>query len=120
MVQIEHENLAVADLSSLCRRCDRLDDLVHLGGWASDLDFDFWQEAHGVFGAAIDFGMALLATVAFHLGDSQPLHADFGESVADLIEFEWLDDRHHDFHWTCPPPPTHCPACRNQAPCQVP
>ena len=71
---------------------------VHLIGRAGDFDFDFWQEAHGVFGAAIDFGVALLAPVALHLGDGQSLNADLGESVADLVELERLDDGHDDFH----------------------
>src|SRR6476619_6144632 len=50
-------------------------------------------------GAAIDFGVALLSPVTLHLGDGQPLNADLGEGVADLVEFERLDDGHDNFHW---------------------
>ena len=78
---------------------DRLDDLVDLIGRAGDFELDLRQEAHGIFGAAIDFGVALLAAVAFDLGDGQPLNADFGQRVADLVELERLDDGHDDFHW---------------------
>ena len=62
------------------------------------LDLHLRQEGHRVFGAAIDFGMALLTPVALDLGDGHPVHPDRGQSVADLVELEWLDDRHDDFH----------------------
>ena len=41
-----------------------------------DLDLQLRQEAHGIFGAAVDFRVALLAAVAFDLGDGQALHAE--------------------------------------------
>src|SRR5262249_9387423 len=59
---------------------------------------DLGQEAHGVFGAAVDLSVALLAPIAFDLRDGHPVHADRGQSVADLIELEWLDNGHDDFH----------------------
>ena len=37
-------------------------------GSTRDVDRNFRQEIHRVFGAAIDFGMALLAAIALHLG----------------------------------------------------
>ena len=37
---------------------------------------DLRQEVHGVFGAAIDFRVALLAAVALDLGDGHALHAE--------------------------------------------
>ena len=95
----EYENLAVANLSGLRSGADRLDDLVHLIGGAGDFELDLRQEAHRVFGAAIDFSVALLPAVAFYLGDGQPLHPDLGKRVADLVELEWLDDGHDNFHW---------------------
>src|SRR5690606_15472435 len=60
------------------------------------------QEADGVFGTAIDFGMALLAPVTLHLGHGQALDADRGERLAHLVQLEWLDDCHHDFHQVSP------------------
>src|SRR5579862_1164691 len=98
VIEAEDEDLAVANLSGLRRRRDGVDDPVHLIGRAGDFDFDFRQETHGVFGAAIDFGVALLTSVALHLGDGQSLNADLGERVADLVELERLDDGHDDFH----------------------
>ena len=73
--------------------------LIEFEAGAGDLELDLRQEAHGIFGAAIDFGVALLSPVTLHLGDGQPLNADLGEGVADLVELERLDDGHDDFHW---------------------
>ena len=64
----------------------------------SDFDLDLRQEVHGVFGAAVDFSVALLTPVALDLGDGQPVHPRRGQSVADLVELERLDDGHDDFH----------------------
>ena len=47
--------------------------------------------------------MAFLTSVAPYLGDGQPLNANFGESVADLVELERPDDGsdklHEDIHF---------------------
>src|SRR5579862_1995162 len=99
VIEAEHENLAVADLAGLCRRRDGVDDLVDLVRGAGDLELYLRQETHGVFGTAINFGVTLLASVAFDLGDGQALNADLGQCVPDLVEFEWLDDGHDDFHF---------------------
>src|SRR5580700_388282 len=98
VIEAEHENLAVADLSGLRRGRDGLDDLVHLIGSAGDFDLDFRQKAHGIFSAAINLGVALLAAVALHFGHREPLDANLGQRIADLIELEWLDDSHDYFH----------------------
>src|ERR1700758_2205052 len=78
VIESGDEDLAVADLAGLGGARDGLDHLVDLIGWAGDLELDLRQEADGVFGAAIDFGMALLAPVALHLGDGQSLNAALG------------------------------------------
>ena len=41
-----------------------------------DVEPHLRQEIHGVFGAAVDFGVALLAAVTLDLGDGHALHAD--------------------------------------------
>jgi hypothetical protein len=56
------------------------------------------QEVHGVFGAAIDLGVTLLAAVTFDFGHGHALQAKLGEGLAHLIELEWLDDCHHQLH----------------------
>src|SRR5262249_39991422 len=96
-VEAEDEDLSVPDLTGFGGVGDGLDGLVDLIGRHRHLDLDLRQEAHGVFGAAVDFGMALLPPVALDLGHGHAVHADRGESVADLVELERLDDGHDDF-----------------------
>src|SRR4029077_6758947 len=78
--------------------CDRLDGLGDLVGRDRDLDFDLGQETHGVFGAAIDFRVALLPAISLDLRDRQAVNADGGQRVADFFKLERLDDRHNNFH----------------------
>ena len=68
-----------------------------------DLDLHLGQEAHGVLGAAIDLGLALLAAEAFDLADRQALDAERGQRVAHLVQLERLEDRHDHFHCRHPP-----------------
>src|SRR5262249_53230696 len=97
-VETEDEDLAVADLAGLGGRGDGFDGLVELVGRDRDLDLDLGQEAHGVLGAAVDFGVALLTPVSLDLGDGHPVHPDRSQSVTDLIKLERLDNGHDDFH----------------------
>src|SRR5215207_8409802 len=92
------ENLAVADLPGLGGRGDRLDHPVDPVGRDRDLDLDLGQEADGVFGAAIDFGMAFLAAVALDIADGEAGGPDVGEGVAHLLELERLDDGDDGLH----------------------
>ncbi len=62
------ENLAVADLVGAGGGDDRLDRGVHHVVGEDDLDLHFGQEVHDIFGAAIEFRMALLAAEAFDFG----------------------------------------------------
>src|SRR6476661_5956125 len=98
VIEAEHENLAVADLSGFGGAGDRADDLVDLVGGHRDFHLELGKEAHRVFGATVDFRATLLTPVSFDLGDGQPLHADGGQRVADLVELERLDDGHDDLH----------------------
>ena len=63
-----------------------------------DLDLHLGQEVDDVFGAAIEFGMALLAAEALGLGDGDALQADLLEGLLHLVELERLDDRFDLFH----------------------
>src|SRR6059058_1750688 len=102
MVEVDDEDLAVADLAGLCSRGDGVDGLVDLIGGNSDLDLDLGQEAHGVFGAAIDFRVTLLTAIAFDFRHRETVNANGGQSVTDFFELEWLDDRHNNFHGSYP------------------
>src|SRR6478735_1786974 len=96
------EDFAVADLAGAGSRRNRLDRAVDEIACDRHFDFQLRQEAHGIFGAAVDFGVALLAAVAFDLGYRQTVHADGGEGVAHLVQFERLYDRHYYFHVSLP------------------
>src|SRR6185312_8820466 len=102
MVEVDDEDLAVADLAGLGSGCDGVDGLVDLIRGHADLDLDFGQEAHGIFGAAINFRVALLAAVAFDFRHRETVNANGGQGVTDFFEFEWLDDRHNNFHGSYP------------------
>ncbi len=140
-VEAEHEDLAVPDLAGFGGRGDRVDGSVDLVGCHRDLDLDLRKEAHRIFRAAVDLGVALLTPVTLDLRHGHPVHADRGKSITDLVELERLDDGHDDFHGFQPPLRPHacesrlwahwfCPAARrfapspgqaratNQAPCQ--
>src|SRR4051812_24053556 len=90
VVDIPDEDLAVADLPGLGSRGDGIDDLVGLIAGNSDFDLDLREEVHGVFGAAIDFSMALLTPITFDLSDGESVHPCRSQSVADLVELERL------------------------------
>src|SRR5438132_9443668 len=102
MVETDDEDLAVADLPGFRSRGDRVDGLVDLIRIDGDFDLDLGQEAHGVFGAAIDFRMAFLPAISLDFGHRQTVNANGGQGVTDFFELEWLDDRHNNFHGSYP------------------
>ena len=77
---------------------DRLDHLVGQVGGDHDLDLHLRQEAHVVFRAAVDFGLALSAGRTLHLGDREALHAERRQGLAHVVELEGLDNGHDEFH----------------------
>jgi hypothetical protein len=62
--EVDDEELAVTDLAGLGGRGDGIDGSVDLVRGDSDLDLDLGPETHGVFSAAIDFGVALLPAIS--------------------------------------------------------
>src|SRR5713101_8189235 len=103
VVDAEDEDLAVPDVPCLGSRRDGLDGLVDQLARHRHLDLDLGQESHCIFGAAIELRVTLLAPIPLHLGRRHSLHADRVESIADLLELEWLDDGYDDFHERNPP-----------------
>src|SRR5258708_10172433 len=110
MVEVDDEDLAVADLSGFGCRRDGFDGLVDLVGGDSDLDLDFGQEAHRIFGTAINFRVALLPAISLDFRHRESVNANGGQGVTDFFELELLDDRHNNFHSSYP----------RFAPCQTP
>jgi hypothetical protein len=65
---------------------------------AARFELDLGQEIHGVFAAAVDFGVPLLAAEALHFGDGHAGDADLVEGVFDFGELERFDDGFDLFH----------------------
>src|SRR5258707_4059288 len=102
MVEVDDEDLAVADLAGLGSGGDGVDGLVDLIRGDRDLDLDLGQETHGIFGAAIDFRVALPAAIPFDFRHRETMNANGGQGITDFFELEWLDDRHNNFHGSYP------------------
>ncbi len=58
MVDILDEYFAVTDLARACRTRDRVDDTFNEAGRDHDLNLDLWKKGRGIFGAAVDLGIA--------------------------------------------------------------
>src|SRR6266702_905340 len=78
MVEVDDEDLAVADLSGFRGRRDGIDGLVDLIRGDSDLDLDLGQETHSVFSTAINFRMALLAAISLDFRHRETVNANGG------------------------------------------
>src|SRR5579862_1894355 len=96
--EVEHEDLAVADLSGMAGVLDRLDDLLEQIVADRDLDLDLGQEAHCVFGPAIDLGLALLTPESLDLGGRHALDAERGQRLPHVVELERFDDGDNELH----------------------
>ena len=68
------------------------DGAIDTGIGQDQFQFDFRQEIDGVFAAAVDFGVALLATEALDFCDSHAFDANFTERILHFLEFEWFYD----------------------------
>jgi hypothetical protein len=92
------EDFAIADLAGFGRFDNgsggRLDPVIG----KDDFEFDFWQEIHGVFTAAVDFGVAFLPPESLHLSDRHSFNADFTERIFHFLQFEWFYYRFDFLH----------------------
>src|ERR1700730_11213707 len=98
VIDRRHEDLAVADLAGAGARGNDPDRLVGEVGRDSDLDPELRQEVHDIFGAAVDFGVTLLAAVALDLGYRHAMDADRRQCLAHLVQLEWFDNGNNEFH----------------------
>ena len=99
LLDVGHENLAVADAAGLRSLADRVDGALDHVVAEHDLDLHLGQEVDDVFGAAIELGMTLLAAEPLGLRHGDSLQTDFLERFLHLIELERLDDRFDLLHW---------------------
>ena len=75
-------------------------DVARVGVVDEDLELHLGDEAHLVLGAAVDLGVAALATVPLDLADRHALDPEGLESGLDVVELEGLEDRGHQPHVT--------------------
>ncbi len=83
---------AVTDLAGFSRLDDGLDGLRHLIVRQHRFDFNLRHKIHGVFAAAINFGVAFLSSKALHFGHGHAVDAEFAQGVFDFFELERFDD----------------------------
>src|SRR3954453_19330165 len=101
-LDIDDEDLAVADRASAGGLLDRFDDAVRIIGGDHHLDPDLGHEVRFIFGTAIDFVVALLPAVATRLRDGETLDVDRPKRLPYLVELVRLDDCKHEFHSEAP------------------
>jgi hypothetical protein len=102
VIERNHEDLAVADCAGFRNAHDGGRDLLDLVRCHRDFYLELRQEVHRVLGAAVNLGVTLLAAETLGLGDSKAMDADAHKRVPDLVELEWLDDGHDEFHEMIP------------------
>jgi hypothetical protein len=88
----KHENLPIPDLACFGAFDNRDDYIVGSGIRNDNFNFNFGKKINGIFAAAINFGVALLATEAFDLGNSHSLNANVTQAVFYFLQLEWFDD----------------------------
>src|SRR4051812_9661781 len=93
LLDIEHEDLAIADTPRARCILDRLDRIVGEAVLDHHLDLYLGQEVDDIFGAAIKLGVALLAAEALDLRYGDSRHANVVQCILHVVELEGLDDR---------------------------
>ena len=93
-----HQNLAVSDLSRVCRIADRFCRNIDQPVGACRHNLNFREKIHDVFRTAVQFRVAFLASETFdfryrHSGDT-----DFSQRFSDFIELEGFKNRKYEFH----------------------
>src|SRR5262245_1174531 len=92
LLDINDEELSIADAARACGAHDGLDGLVHHIVGKHDFDFHFWQEVHHVFSTAVELRMTLLSSEAFCFGDGDALETHLVKRLLYLIKLEGFYD----------------------------
>ena len=98
MIDRHHEDLAVADFARPRGFRDGLDGLVRDFVRDGHLNSNLGHGMNLIFGAPVDLGVALLAAIAYDLGDGHAVDPGARERLAHRIELEWLDDGCDELH----------------------
>src|SRR5688572_15762570 len=94
----EDEDLAVADGTRLRDFDDGLDDAIHFLVGDDDLELALGEKVDAILAAAVELGVAFLASEALHLGDRETLDPDLHQRGLHIVELEWLDECFDFFH----------------------
>ena len=86
------------DAFHACGLGDRIDDLIRQRIGDDNFQTLLGHEVHGIFRAAIDFGVPGLRAEALDLGYHHAAHPDGGQRFADLLQLERLDCCNDEFH----------------------
>jgi predicted RNA methylase len=87
------EDFSVARLTGVGGVFDGVDGfLLPFFGGDDDLELDLWLHLHLDLHAADDFAVAFAGAAAHHLGDGQPVDADFRQGVLDFFKFFFAHD----------------------------
>src|SRR5665213_108343 len=89
---IRDEDFSVPDAPGLGGATDRLDGFFDHLVTQHNLDLHLGEKIDDVLGAAIEFGVSLLAAESFGLGDGDALQTDLLQRLLHLVELERLDD----------------------------
>src|SRR5579871_2226428 len=98
LLQVEDEDLAVADLAGPRGFFDGFDDGIDQFGLDCDVQPHFRSEIDGVLRAPVQLRMAFLPAEALHLGHREALDSDLGKRVANFFELERLNDGCDQLH----------------------
>src|SRR5215207_6750563 len=82
LCELDHEDLAIADLAGARHVRNRLDHLLRDRVVDRELDLGLRQEIDAVLGATVQLGVAALPAEALHLGHRDALHADVRDGLA--------------------------------------
>src|SRR5579863_9359136 len=95
---VEHEYLAVADLSGSGRSHDNVENFLQPRRWDNQLKLHFRQQIDVVFLAPVNLLVAFLPAVAANLADRHSIDANVCERLFQFLQLVWLHDRFYLFH----------------------
>jgi hypothetical protein len=95
---VAEEDFAITDFTGVCGLDDGVNDGISAAVIDDHFNFDFREEVHGVFTAAVDLSMAFLTAKTFDFHDGHTFHSDFREGLLNILQFEGFNDRFDFFH----------------------
>src|SRR5713226_8956180 len=98
LIDGENEYFPVANFAGLGRADDRRHRRVHAVVRQDQFDFDLGQEIDGVFAAAVDLGMTLLATETLDFTHGHALDPRRAQGILHFFQLERFNDGFNFFH----------------------